>query len=588
MAAPEFPPPSSNSVSGGGASSAAVVPEMSAADRSYHDILQAQADARLHPLSISIGGQRVSFLFEHDRKPSDGIEELVIGHHRCRECADRLKALYCLSGLRGRILLSDDTLAAMAAETPDYERYMAYAKAAKNATTRPIIGLVALRGTTVRGFKSTAGGFQHYHKRISPEEQTGSISAETTELFEKAIHRYLIVDGGCMVRLMDRVLAQGLESFEILIRLLPTITYGETFLPAAQWLQRIVMELLPKGRTSCSAMSQQEMLSVLVPHLLNGGVTKDAGDMAVVKVYHTSSQVADLLECARDEGAIRKLIAARVDPTAYLRPTAAPTAAQVAEAERRLGDFTNTILATIELAAEHPGTFSVSGTAAAASGAVGGAGGGGASSSNSSCASSSSSAFALLRAAPKSFADRCSSTVSFVGVISVAGLIERLRSCSGSLLRVEIKWSGSSGMFLAKTTLPREMRSVPFFWAFSASVSCTTSAAWVPVSHIVPTWLGLEGTPYNNALFVVEGAKYTSGGNCCFPEFLSDEYSRVCGRTFEACNKAMPIAVPAGPIAAGLGVNTKNKSSNVLVAPVTVRITMSGGRTTEVTLTELA
>ena len=69
----------------------------------------------------------------------------------------------------------------------------------------------------------------------------------------------------------------------------------------------------------------------------------DMYDGAVAFFCQTGKQLIDLMKDAHDEKSMAILCNARLDPRNYQRPTAEPSAGQVTEAIKHLGDFTNTV-----------------------------------------------------------------------------------------------------------------------------------------------------------------------------------------------------------------------------------------------------
>jgi hypothetical protein len=70
---------------------------------------------------------------------------------------------------------------------------------------------------------------------------------------------------------------------------------------------------------------------------------------------------------------------------------------------------------------------------------------------------------------------------------------------------------------------------------------------------------------YKNCLFVIDGIKPCSRlGNCCFPEFLTPEYERVCGPVFAKFNQKVPITIPSQtPLACGIGFSSPNEGDEL-------------------------
>jgi hypothetical protein len=79
-------------------------------------------------------------------------------------------------------------------------------------------------------------------------------------------------------------------------------------------------------------------------------------------------------------------------------------------------------------------------------------------------------------------------------------------------------------------------------------------------------------TNYRNCLFVTPKIKFPARiGNCCFPEFLTPEYRRICGTAFEGLNRTTNIGIPTGQPMIGIGISAKD-ARNQLTEPINLRI----------------
>ena len=82
--------------------------------------------------------------------------------------------------------------------------------------------------------------------------------------------------------------------------------------------------------------------------------------------------------------------------------------------------------------------------------------------------------------------------------------------------------------------------------------------------------MAFDGT-WMNVLFVLDIKKTNELKNCCIPQFLTSEYSRICGTAFNDLNNKINVNVPKEPLAAGYGTSAKNKKME-LINPITVRV----------------
>jgi len=309
----------------------------------------------------------------------------------------------------------------------------------------------------------------------------------------------------------------------------------------------IVTDFITRGKKSCQYMSDKERYIILIPHLISSPIGKDLHDGAVAFFCQTGKQLIDLMEDAAGVDAMTKLCEARLNPLSYQRPTAAASVGQISEAIERLGNFFNTVMTLKYLLTYHPNTVSIQGQS------IG----------------SSMDGFAKQMATALTFAQKVEAKTfaeksKYLKLDTIADLIELAKSGN---VDIEIMNEKPSAMYLASTTLAEEKRSVPHFWAFthkSLDASFGIKQQWVHVTHIVPLWKNIKATPWKNVLFVLNGVKAIDLGNCCFPEFLSSEYSRTCRTAFEGLNKVVKVIVPDEPIVAGYGVSVKDEKMNLM------------------------
>jgi hypothetical protein len=547
----------------------------------YQTVVNQHASIPLNPFKVcidtkdkdgNIEKKQISFLINHASNLTDKmVNRIGMCQHRCNTCTARFKTMHRLSCKTGQIFFPDSLLELIDTSDPEYNCYAKYNEVCKTACATPITGVTVLRGDMLFNQPMTTGGFNHWYIPINEDDRTDpTIPSETIDLIEALILRYIVQEQ--MLRVIEPALQQGSASLKLLESILQKVVYGNTFLPATRWLISVVEDLAANGKTSCMRMSTVDRYTLLVPHLINAPYNKDMFSGAVSFFCQTGAQLTELLAYANDEQSMLRICEDRLDPTKYQRPTAEATVGQVSSAMKYLGDFTNSIVSVDELLVEHPETVVVSGTGPATD------------------TSSSMTGFGKQMEAAKSanksfktFAERSgesSLTVAIRAVTTVDQLLELARTNN-----VNIEVCNGSVMYLAKTTLTEDKLSTPFMWAFTQEQSLSpygVSGTWAHVTHIVPTWKRLVGTKYKNALFVVGGMKAKSTmTNCCFPEFLSSEYSRVCRTAFEGLNKTTPITVPTGPIALGVGVCNKDES-NTLSSPLRVRV-----NSIEITLAKL-
>jgi hypothetical protein len=545
---------------------------------SFCTIICQQASIPLNPFKvhINLNGEKkqVSFLLNHVSMHNKLLNRIGQSQHKCNICTARFNAMHNLSGKTGQIFCQDSLIELIDPSDSDYKYYAKYNEVCKTTCATSVTGITVLRGDTLFNNSMMDGGFEHWYIPIDEEDRTDpAIPSETLDLIESLILRYIVQEQ--MLRLINTALLQGPTSLKLLESILQKVTYGNTFLPATRWLISVVDDLVAHRKTSCIHMSQVERYTLLTPHLLNTPFSRDMFSGAVSFVCQTGSQLVDLLASAHDEQSMLHLCEDRLNPTKYQRPIADATVGQVANAIKYLGDFTNSIVSVAELLTEHPETVVVNGSTQVSN------------------TSSSLTGFSKQMANAKTtsnnksfktFAERSGKSELTLAIRAINTVDQLLELIQEHNVSVEVSSSGSV-MYLAKTTLTEDKLSFPFMWAFTQEQSLVPygiSRPWTPVTHIVPTWKRLGGTKHKNALFVVAGAKAKpTMTNCCFPEFLSSEYSRVCRTAFEGLNKTTPITVPTGPIALGVGICNKDES-NTLSIPLRLRV-----NSIEITLTKL-
>lgn len=382
------------------------------------------------------------------------------------------------------------------------------------------------------------GGFSHLHRTVAPESRSSvGVGLEEAALLEAAAHRYVVQ--GDMARLLVRAVTQGRTSLALARGCLAKAAYGQTFLPAVDWLDALVEDSEGRG---FDRSSPDEAFAFLVEHVARAGVSKDAtpGSAVAPLIQTAKDNVLDLLESAStEEGAssssghcssqpssrsqaapcsllplrppstaLTALIATRLDPHNYQRRTADPSAGALSIAMRTLGDFANTIFTLERACAAIPEAIEHAHGAALLGHGVGVGGGGEADPSSvakaappaSAAAGGSMSVFAAKLAELKlrdnfkahgggaSFAARVGKSEASARAIELEQRISKLDSVTdfvalareaGAGLRVEISVTSLNGnpeIYLAETTLPAGLRCQRHFWAFASGLFASGAA----------------------------------------------------------------------------------------------------------------
>jgi len=522
-------------------------------DLTTNDIYKLQSSAKINPFKFpNKDGHTVSIIFSHTHDSSSDKKAFALGkeQHKCYYCGDRLRNLYHWSDLNEQIFFSDEVLSLIDPSDPNYSYYKKLHDISASACTTPISGIKIINNESLFYYELSTGGFNHWAKVIPESDRSSpSLSAATIHLYEAVISRY--ITRGQMISLVDSAIEQGIDSFELLVKILDDVTYGKTFLPATRWLMSIVTDFTTRGKKSCSWMSDKEKYTILIPYLINSPIGNDMYDCAVAFFCQTGKQLIDLMKDAHDEDAMAKLCKARLDPRNYQRPTAEPRAGQVIKAIEHLEEFTNTVMQLSELELYHPNMVTVIKP------------------------NSSSSMYGFAKqleavaAKPKTFAEKA----TFSNIKTVDDLL-KFAASNQAIIEIKNENENPSSMYLATTTLPKEKCTVPHFWIFtnkSLDYNFGISQEWVTVSHIVPLWKNIKLTTWLNVLFVLDIKKTNDLKNCCIPQFLSSAYSRICGTAFNDLNNKTNVNVPKGPLAAGYGASATNEKMD-LNRPITVRI----------------
>jgi len=460
---------------------------------------------------------------------------------------------------KGQIFLTSDVMHHIDSDI-HREAYKFAHEEIKQSCQQPIDGIYVLNERNLFGYKShdSEKGFPHFYVNIPEESRTDS--SIDIALIQSAFNRYIYQ--GQLRRVVDRLLIQGRASCEILEKILGDVHYGNTFLPALRWAMKIVDDI---GSRSLDRMSEKDQYLFLFKHLLDQKLSKDLYSGAVSFSCQTLNQLVDLMECAKSEEAMKKLVEDRLSPLNYQRPTADPSSGNVDEAMRLLGDF------SIKVApiSAHQDAVSI-----------------GVQKSDEFSALKGFEALKLsadTRKKTETFADRCggSKAAKIKAITTIEQLMlfcqENPEAC------VQIHTAGQCTMYYAETTLGQDKLCVPFTWAFQLgdSPSKWKIGSIAKVTHIVPGYRKLRRTKWQNILFVVEGAEMSPDTKVnTFPEFLSSEYNRTCGKAYEALKNTMKLSIPTDePLAFGIGTSSSDEHgrlySNISLIVDGVDVTIS-------------
>jgi hypothetical protein len=135
---------------------------------------------------------------------------------------------------------------------------------------------------------------------------------------------------------------------------------------------------------------------------------------------------------------------------------------------------------------------------------------------------------------------------------------------------LEINIFGMNKTYVTKSSLGTDKLCVPYLWAFSTA--SIMQDKFSKIVAIVPSFLNEKLKRYSMVHFILENELPFARRNCCFPEFLSSEYTRVCGPAFEKLNTSVEVEIPSGvDIACGVGTNSIN-DRNMLRKKILLKI----------------
>jgi hypothetical protein len=267
---------------------------------------------------------------------------------------------------------------------------------------------------------------------------------------------------------------------------------------------------------------------------------------AVVTAYHQcNDNILSLLECARTEEAMKKLIENRLNPLKYQQkdPNAIIKEGHIDNAEKLLGEFENSIFSHEELS-NLPYCISI----------------------NDKC-NSTMNAFSKMRMDSKekksnSFASKCRK----LNTKSISELIDYL-SENPNLL-VEIMTLKLQPVYVANTTLFPEKTDYPHLWCFTNEFD--VKRGWCKVKYILPMYKYIK--THKNIAFILETENIINRNkikNCCLPEFLKTKYNKHCGVAFQRINSYTQISMKHKDLALGVGISVTNHK---LVPEIKIRV----------------
>lgn len=363
--------------------------------------------------------------------------------------------------------------------------------------------------------------------------------------WDALIHKYYPL----VLNLFSTNSAEGIqESLAILYTLLSSkdgagrhrIPYGDKLEQSVSWLKEHLHDDF--NRQSPIAQAVQVVTAILSGNGMHN--TLMPRDPIMTWYHQAKDNGLDVLACAHDEKAVIAILKERFSPMNYCRPTAAPSDGQIEIAMKQLGAFEVVVMTAYQASTKY-GAIAFSGKDAS---------------------SSSMAAFAAMkvtRGGAAGFASRASRTV-FSPPTTLSELLK-----IASSIKLEMYAEGSPST--AYTTTLGDKVIYPHLWCYENGKrpSYYGLSGWIPISAVLPMkWEESKGR-HRNYLFISPRTRLPSKvANCCFPEFLSPAYQRICGKAFEKLNTLMTPSVPAtGPYAAGIGTSITGADGSLCRAP---------------------
>ena len=387
------------------------------------------------------------------------------------------------------------------------------------------------------------GGYHHLYVPL-PRCDLKSFSNKNYNWF---IHQHFPT----LARLMSENNNDGIiRSLELLLSLLPKVTYGDKIQKSTEWFHRYMSEYR-------SVHTRRDRNIVVLKALLNQYMVPGIDEEPIVatNLKQTKDTVLMAMSCAHSESALVNFLTKLFNPTTYMRKTAPPTAGSLAVAMNIFKDanFSTTVMTISNLLDKYGGK--------APPRAPDVHSGGDAMSAWSSMHNTiQSNKTKGKRGGAGGFAQRAGTSV-FVAPTTMCELFDRIEEFPGLMINVT---RYCHPVFLTEyPDTANHLLKYPFLWAFQNSTNPYDSYRIISGYHNVLAMIK-PGTMGRNVFFGVSGAHLvnTDPGNTCFPAFLKEGVQRKAGSAFESLNKSTRASVPNGQGSLALGIGTSRKDSN--------------------------
>ncbi|ARF10099.1 hypothetical protein Indivirus_14_6 [Indivirus ILV1] len=550
---------------------------------------------------------------------------LIKNRYKCRECTERIKTFISLQDKNGVSIFSSfgsylEEASSKICDRSEVEEDIVFYNNINNLCKeekREITGVyIPHTENTICNFEKTKGGFEHFTKDILNKDQR--ITKDDIDKINYVINRYLFSskNGGHMFNMISKICSptvkDGLDSLSLMKECLKLSNYGNIMSSSTDWLYNLILSISNTGKEWIQ-LPQVEKYNLCIGSLLKLDISKDWSGYVILTYQTASNNIVDLLGKASSIGSMIIMIEERMDPLKYQRRDMNKqlSETQINNSIKSLGEFENTIMTIQELSSYEPKTIVFNTTPVhkkdgcytvieppvnleevrplngvdkgpssievfqnmkrnkAPAGefykrTVVGADG-------------SAACDPCTYVTPRteggdldaSFGGKYATSTSIMNLKTIKDLLNLTREYPNT--EVQICTFNTNCVYIAKTNIDTSKLSVPYLWAFKASKVYEVNV-YKKVVAIVPMFENkLLNRKYLSVHFILDKEKPFSHVNCCFPEFLSSEYTRQCGPAFEQINKYTKITIPDTEENLACGVGISSMKSNK-ISPIYLKI----------------
>lgn len=522
--------------------------------------------ADIEPMTITDENyNNFHFLFKYQTNNSREIVTSKMREiHGCIKCSNRISKMYNIGDKKGSICRF---LGNIDEEYNKHKNFIEIKDLCESSiNSQKVIDIIVINNDSIyfpRDITNDSDNYNHVYIHVKGHIITSS-TEEQIILYKNAIKKYVIDEPSMFFNFVNRCIIQGMNSFELMSKILDKVSYGNQFKPALNWIISVINDLERKQKL-WTYFSDLEKIEFGAHHIIRAGVKKDFTGSVALLFQTAYNNILDILEISTDEQALAKLCSERLNPITHCRPTKEPTIGQAKTAISLLGNFQNSIMKVDDAMKIIPETVFHN--------------------KHTHIQNTSSSMFGFQKQIEKqiekqreitstsnpknitSFASRCGPSSEIQNISTIREFVEYAKKNKN--LTVEIKVPKSINIvYIAETTLPKEKINHRHFWEYLPKSANYTDYGirneWERVTATVPMYEYIKGV--ENFVFVIDGinkSKIRNSDkipNCCFPSFLATEYQRVCGTSFEKLIHTTNVEVPDGDLMIGIGFSVINKT----------------------------